>query len=94
MENDFYCRLSNENDIALLELRQHLTFTSTVSPICIPPNTPEFDLPSGTSCIATGWGRLSKCTFDVKLNCHPGLLTSIAKVLLLNCCLFQTTDKV
>lgn len=44
------------NDISLLQMKEPVTFTNYVRPICLPqPNTP---LKDGTMCTVVGWGQL------------------------------------
>ncbi|XP_078055358.1 suppressor of tumorigenicity 14 protein homolog [Mustelus asterias] len=46
------------NDIALLELANPVTFSSVIQPICLPDATHNF--PVGKSVWVTGWGRLKE----------------------------------
>ncbi|XP_053772346.1 serine protease 40 [Desmodus rotundus] len=49
------------NDVALLQLRQAVAFTSHVLPACLPgPNT---TLPAHAACWITGWGMLTESDF-------------------------------
>lgn len=45
------------NDIALLKLKNSITYGKYVVPICIPEE--NYDIPTGNIVYATGWGRLS-----------------------------------
>uniref|UniRef100_A0A4W5P6P1 ST14 transmembrane serine protease matriptase n=1 Tax=Hucho hucho TaxID=62062 RepID=A0A4W5P6P1_9TELE len=51
-----YNQMTNDYDIALLELSQPLEFTNTIHPICLPARSHLF--PAGMSCWVTGWGTL------------------------------------
>ncbi|XP_072572554.1 suppressor of tumorigenicity 14 protein homolog isoform X3 [Paramormyrops kingsleyae] len=51
-----YNDMTNDYDIALLELNEPLLFTNTIYPICLPDSTHVF--PAGLSCWVTGWGML------------------------------------
>ncbi|KAM8804028.1 putative serine protease 47 [Rhynchonycteris naso] len=48
------------NDIAMLQLYLPVTFTSYISPACLP--TTGMQLPSHSSCWITGWGMLNEDT--------------------------------
>jgi len=39
-------------DVALIKLKEPITFTSDVRPVCLP----TMDFPPGTNCYVTGWG--------------------------------------
>jgi len=56
-----YGRLNN--DIAILELEKPVVMNKWVSPVCLP----DKDVPVGTECYITGWGKIR----------HPGSMTSI-----------------
>jgi len=56
-----YKRLNN--DIAILELEKPVLMNKWVSPVCLPNK----DVPVGTECYITGWGKTR----------HPGTMTSI-----------------
>ncbi|XP_055336795.1 chymotrypsinogen 2-like isoform X2 [Paramacrobiotus metropolitanus] len=43
------------SDFCILKLAQRLTFTSTVSAVCLPRGPPP---PSNTICMVTGWGQI------------------------------------
>lgn len=47
----------NHNDIALIELENDVTFNNNVRPICLPSDDLK-QFPTGTQCVATGWGTL------------------------------------
>jgi len=49
------------NDIALLKLENPVKFNKYVSPACLPKK----DVPAGTTCFITGWGKIR----------HPGSMT-------------------
>uniref|UniRef100_A0A8B9H1Y5 Zmp:0000001114 n=1 Tax=Astyanax mexicanus TaxID=7994 RepID=A0A8B9H1Y5_ASTMX len=51
-----YNQLTQDNDIALLELKEPLVFSNTVHPVCLPANSHVF--PAGMPCWVTGWGAL------------------------------------
>ncbi|XP_063065503.1 chymotrypsin B-like [Engraulis encrasicolus] len=46
-----------ENDIQLLKLSSHVTYSARVSPVCLASATTSF--PDGTQCVTSGWGRIS-----------------------------------
>ncbi|XP_054442686.1 inactive serine protease 39-like [Pteronotus mesoamericanus] len=48
------------NDVALLQLRQPVTFTAHVLPACLPG--PRVTLPPRTACWITGWGMVTEDT--------------------------------
>ncbi|XP_055350603.1 chymotrypsinogen B-like isoform X2 [Paramacrobiotus metropolitanus] len=43
------------NDIAILRLATNLTFKAQISPVCLPIS--KEDIPHGTTCMVTGWGK-------------------------------------
>jgi len=43
-----------DSDVALLRLNTPVTWSSTVSPVCLPP--PDYEFQSTTQCVITGWG--------------------------------------
>ena len=45
-------------DIALIKLRNSISYTERVKPICLPPS--GFDFATGTKCYVTGWGKLGE----------------------------------
>jgi len=47
-----------DSDVALLRLNTPVTWSSTVSPVCLPP--PDYEFQSTTQCIITGWGVAGK----------------------------------
>lgn len=51
-----YNQMTNDYDIALLELSEPLEFTNTIQPICLPASSHMF--PAGMSCWVTGWGAM------------------------------------
>ncbi|KAM9816977.1 serine protease 48 [Neosynchiropus ocellatus] len=51
-----YNNQSFENDIALLRIDSSVNFTDHIRPVCLASNASE--LYNGTTCWATGWGRL------------------------------------
>ncbi|XP_054252206.1 transmembrane protease serine 9 isoform X2 [Indicator indicator] len=53
-KHPFYNLYSLDYDVALLELSSPLTFSSTISPICLPHTSHIF--PEGARCYITGWG--------------------------------------
>ncbi|XP_071530484.1 chymotrypsin-2-like [Panulirus ornatus] len=63
--NDF----TFENDIALIELSQEVTFTDKIRPICLAKNE---DIPFGGRVVATGWGTLQLGTSN-----HPKKLQEV-----------------
>jgi len=55
---DYEYPTSTNNDIAILKLKEPIKFNKYVSPACLP----EKDVPVGTDCYITGWGKVR----------HPG----------------------
>jgi len=51
------------NDIAVFELEKPIQFNKYVQPVCLP----DKDVPVGTDCYITGWGKVR----------HPGSMTNI-----------------
>ena len=49
-----YSPLTLDNDIALIKLAQPISFTTEVSPVCLPTTDNKPD--KGMSCVVTGWG--------------------------------------
>lgn len=45
-----------DKDIMLLKLKEEITFSEHVSPVCLPSLNEELD--PGTKCYTTGWGNL------------------------------------
>lgn len=45
------------NDVTLLKLASPARFTTRISPVCLA--SPDEVLPTGLTCVTTGWGRLS-----------------------------------
>ncbi|KAF7238162.1 Complement C1s subcomponent [Varanus komodoensis] len=60
-------RTNFDNDIALLKLREPLTMGPTISPICLPGPSPEYDPAQGTIGFVAGWGRTEVSKASVKL---------------------------
>lgn len=50
-----------DSDIALLRLNSPVRWSSTVSPVCLPP--PDYDFHSSTQCVITGWGVAGQILF-------------------------------
>ncbi|XP_072273025.1 serine protease 33-like [Pyxicephalus adspersus] len=48
----------SSGDIALIELNEPVSFTSSISPVCLLAQ--DVQLPQGTSCWATGWGDIKE----------------------------------
>ncbi|XP_073673551.1 chymotrypsin-like protease CTRL-1 [Garra rufa] len=53
------------NDIALLKLASPVTFTPRISPVCLAPST--INIPPGTRCFTTGWGKTGTTSRPVVL---------------------------
>lgn len=51
----YYNAQNFNNDITLLKLSSPAQLTSRVSPVCLAASTSS--IPSGTTCVTTGWGR-------------------------------------
>ncbi|CAK8680068.1 unnamed protein product [Clavelina lepadiformis] len=55
-----YNQFNLQNDIALLELQEAISFATNIRKICYPPvNDSSIDPDAGTTCIITGWGNIS-----------------------------------
>jgi len=52
-----YSALTLDNDIALLKLQRPAPFGKYVGTVCMPDE--EDDVPVGTNCMITGWGKIS-----------------------------------
>uniref|UniRef100_A0A8C4T1Z3 chymotrypsin n=1 Tax=Erpetoichthys calabaricus TaxID=27687 RepID=A0A8C4T1Z3_ERPCA len=53
------------NDITLLKLSSQAQITARVSPVCLAPSS--VNIPSGTRCVTTGWGRTLTTTSPPRL---------------------------
>ncbi|KAI0238732.1 Chymotrypsin-like elastase family member 2A [Lamellibrachia satsuma] len=51
-----YDTSTGDNDIALLKLKNPITYTREVAPVCLPKKDVSVD----TICVTTGWGRTQK----------------------------------
>ena len=51
-----------DSDIALLRLNSPVSWSSTVSPVCLPP--PDYQFHSSTQCVITGWGVAGRTHFQ------------------------------
>ena len=54
---DFTTLYDAGNDIALIKLREPVTFTEYIRPVCLQSNMSTFH--NGTTCWATGWGSVN-----------------------------------
>lgn len=59
------------NDVTLLKLASPARFTTRISPVCLA--SPNEVLPTGLTCVTTGWGRLSGSS-----NMTPARLQQVA----------------
>ncbi|XP_065654320.1 chymotrypsinogen B isoform X2 [Hydra vulgaris] len=50
-----YWRLTLDHDVGLLKLSKPIQFNNWVQPICLP----IIDVPNGTECFVTGWGKIA-----------------------------------
>ncbi|XP_034027768.1 suppressor of tumorigenicity 14 protein-like [Thalassophryne amazonica] len=57
-----YDPVTNDNDIALIELDANVTLNQNVWPICLPAAT--YDVPTGREAWITGWGTTREGGFD------------------------------
>ncbi|XP_008289175.1 serine protease 27 [Stegastes partitus] len=57
-----YNSVTNDNDIALLQLSSAVDFTDYIRPVCLAAE--DSDFPSGTSCWVTGWGDIQSGVAD------------------------------
>uniref|UniRef100_A0A8C6SJH0 chymotrypsin n=1 Tax=Neogobius melanostomus TaxID=47308 RepID=A0A8C6SJH0_9GOBI len=64
---------SFNNDITLLKLSSPVQLTSRISPVCLA--TSSTNIPSGTKCVTTGWGRTGSTS-------SPRILQQVALPLL------------
>lgn len=80
--NQHYDRVDMKNDLSLLRVTPSIQFSRWVRPICLPgPDTAGPDWkwgpPSGTSCVAVGWGATvehgpdRKCTMVFAIIVSP-----------------------
>lgn len=53
-------RTNFDNDIALVKLAKPLTMGPTISPICLPGASSDYDLPKGILGYISGWGKTPK----------------------------------
>ncbi|KXJ23472.1 Transmembrane protease serine 6 [Exaiptasia diaphana] len=51
-----YSRQNDDYDIALMKLKQNVTYNDKVRPVCLPRRS----FPTGTNCYVTGWGIIDK----------------------------------
>ncbi|XP_055962812.1 complement C1s subcomponent [Sorex fumeus] len=57
---DINARKDYDNDIALVRLRDPVKMGPTVSPICLPGTSSEYDPPVGALGLISGWGQTEK----------------------------------
>ncbi|CAG2167310.1 unnamed protein product [Oppiella nova] len=67
--NEAYNPATYQNDIALLELNQEITFREHIIPICLPQKGQNF---TGEKATATGWGRT-----QYGISTSPGVLQKV-----------------
>ncbi|XP_028568569.2 complement C1s subcomponent [Podarcis muralis] len=60
-------RTNFDNDIALVKLAKPLTMGPTISPICLPGASSDYDLPMGILGYISGWGRTPKTRAAIHL---------------------------
>lgn len=60
--NEMYNPLTYQNDIALLELSEPVTYKQHIIPVCLPSKKDNF---TGSFATVTGWGRTQ---YDILLN--------------------------
>ncbi|XP_067320439.1 complement C1s subcomponent [Anolis sagrei] len=56
-----------DNDIALLRLKKPVTLGPTISPVCLPGTSSDYDPQIGTLGFVTGWGRTERQRKSMKL---------------------------
>jgi len=67
----YYKPTKLNNDIALMKLKTPARFTDQVQPICL-PNTGD-DIPVGTKCYISGWGKIQHPGSSVDNLQHAGM---------------------
>jgi hypothetical protein len=65
-----YARNVIINDVALLRLKQPVTFTETIRPICLAP--PDVDLNKFKVCVATGFGKINHDRYVIPKSLRQG----------------------
>nr|XP_016850807.1 PREDICTED: complement C1s subcomponent isoform X3 [Anolis carolinensis] len=60
-------RTNFDNDIALLRLKKPMTLGPTISPVCLPGTSSDYDPQTGTLGFVAGWGRTEIKRTSMKL---------------------------
>ncbi|CAO2606539.1 Calcium-dependent serine proteinase [Lemmus lemmus] len=79
MGDDLSTRTNFDNDIALVRLKDPVKMGPTVSPICLPGNSPEYDLSENDLGLISGWGRTEKRNIVINLRGAKLPVTSLEK---------------
>ncbi|XP_034367863.1 complement C1s subcomponent [Arvicanthis niloticus] len=77
--DDLNTRTNFDNDIALVQLKDPVKMGPTVSPICLPGTSSEFNPSEGDLGMISGWGRTEKRFNVIKLRGAKLPVTSLEK---------------